>query len=122
MLVKALKNKKDLNNNKPLAAICAAPMVFGNLGLLKNKNATCYPGFEDELHGAIITGNDVEEADNIITGKGAGVAIQFALKIVEKLKGKKLADELSRKMIVKMELFGLPTNRQTAHLLLHKYY
>ncbi len=91
------------DSNKPLAAICAAPMVFGNLGLLKNKNATCYPGFEDELHGAIITGDDVEEADNIITGKGAGVAIQFALKIVEILKGKKLADELSRKMIVKMD-------------------
>jgi len=91
------------DSNKPLAAICAAPMVFGNLGLLKYKNATCYPGFEDELHGAIITGNDVEEADNIITGKGAGVAIQFALKIVEILKGKKLVDELSRKMIVKMD-------------------
>ena len=49
-------------------------MVFGNLGLLKNKKATCYPGFEDELHGAIITGNAVEQTENIITGKGAGIA------------------------------------------------
>ncbi|WP_297093837.1 DJ-1 family glyoxalase III [uncultured Draconibacterium sp.] len=85
---------------KPLAAICAAPMVFGNLGLLKEKQATCYPGFEDELHGAIITGEAVEEAENIITGKGAGVAIKFALKIVEKFKGKEFADELGAKMIV----------------------
>ena len=85
---------------KTLAAICAAPMVFGNLGLLKEKQATCYPGFEDELHGAVITGEAVEEADNIITGKGAGVAIKFALKIVEKLKGKYVADELGAKMIV----------------------
>ncbi|WP_321343178.1 DJ-1 family glyoxalase III [uncultured Draconibacterium sp.] len=85
---------------KPLAAICAAPMVFGNLGLLKEKQATCYPGFEDELHGAIITGEAVEEAENIITGKGAGVAIKFALKIVEKFKGKEIADELGAKMIV----------------------
>ncbi|WP_319273282.1 DJ-1 family glyoxalase III [uncultured Draconibacterium sp.] len=85
---------------KPLAAICAAPMVFGNLGLLKEKQATCYPGFEDELHGAVITGEAVEEAENIITGKGAGVAIKFALKIVEKFKGKEVADELGAKMIV----------------------
>ncbi|WP_303918977.1 DJ-1 family glyoxalase III [Draconibacterium sediminis] len=84
---------------KPLAAICAAPMVFGNLGLLKEKKATCYPGFEEELHGAIITGEAVEEAENIITGKGAGVAIKFALKIVEKFKGKDVADELAAKMI-----------------------
>ena len=66
------------DNEKPLGAICAAPMVFGGLGLLNNKKATCYPGFEEELHGAVITGNDVEQAGNIITGKGAGVAIEFA--------------------------------------------
>ncbi|WP_346864045.1 DJ-1 family glyoxalase III [uncultured Draconibacterium sp.] len=95
--------KQILNFNdskKTLAAICAAPMVFGGLGLLQNKNATCYPGFEEELHGAIITGNDVEQADNIITGKGAGVAIEFALKIVEFLTNKETANELAQKMIV----------------------
>ncbi|WP_321995272.1 DJ-1 family glyoxalase III [Draconibacterium orientale] len=86
--------------NKPLAAICAAPMVFGNLGLLKEKKATCYPGFEEELHGAIITGEAVEQTENIITGKGAGVAIKFALKIVELFNGKEVADELAVKMIV----------------------
>lgn len=85
--------------NKPLAAICAAPMVFGNLGLLKEKRATCYPGFEEELHGAIITGEAVEQTENIITGKGAGVAIKFALKIVELFNGKEVADELAVKMI-----------------------
>ena len=88
------------DSEKPMAAICAAPMVFGNLGLLKEKQATCYPGFEDELHGAIITGEAVAEAGNIITGKGAGVAIKFALKIVEKFNGKEFADELGAKMIV----------------------
>ena len=85
--------------NKPLGAICAAPMVLGNLGLLKGKEATCYPGVEDELHGAIITGEDVEIAGNIITGKGAGVAIKFALKIVEMLIDKSFADQLAKKMI-----------------------
>ena len=84
---------------KLLGAICAAPIVFGNLNILKNKKATCYPGFENQLTGAEITGSNVEVDDNIITGKGAGIAIQFALQIVEKLKGKPLADELSEKLI-----------------------
>lgn len=88
-------------NGKPLGAICAAPMVFGNLGILKGKKATCYPGFEDELIGAEFTGKFVEQAGTIITGKGAGVAIDFALKIVAMLKGKELANELAKKMIVK---------------------
>lgn len=87
-------------SKKLLAAICAAPLVFGNLGILKNKEATCFPGYENQLHGAIATGENIEVSENIITGKGAGVAIDFALKIVEILKGKKFADELSKKMIV----------------------
>lgn len=87
-------------NKKQLGAICAAPLVFGNLGILKNINATCYPGFENQLHGAIVTGGNIEVADNIITAKGAGVAIHFALKIVEQLKGKDLANKLADKMIV----------------------
>ena len=87
-------------SKKMLAAICAAPLVFGNLGILKNKKATCYPGYENQLHGAIATGEDIEVSENIITGKGAGVAIDFALKIVEILKNKKFADELGKKMIV----------------------
>jgi 4-methyl-5(b-hydroxyethyl)-thiazole monophosphate biosynthesis len=91
----------DFNKNgKPLGAICAAPLVFGQLGLLKNKNATCFPGFEKYLEGAKVTGNATETAGNIVTGKGAGVAIQFALKIVENIQGKALADELAQRMVV----------------------
>lgn len=88
-------------NGKPLGAICAAPMIFGNLGILKDKKATCYPGFEEELLGAEVTGKDVQRTGTIVTGKGAGVAIDFALKIVKMLKGKEFADELAKKMIVK---------------------
>ncbi len=87
-------------SKKMLAAICAAPLVFGNLGILKNKKATCFPGYENQLHGAITTGENIEVSENIITGKGAGVAIDFALKIVEILKNKKFADDLGKKMIV----------------------
>ncbi len=104
---KNLKNHQDLNmqitrfysEGKPLGAICAAPIVLGSLKLLKDKKATCYPGYEDQLTGAIVTGNEIEISDNIITGKGAGVAILFALRIVEMLKGKQLADELAEKMV-----------------------
>ena len=77
---------------KLLGAICAAPIDFGHLGILKDRPATCYPGFENLLTGANVTGADVETSGNIITGKGAGVAVRFALKIVEMLKGKVLAD------------------------------
>lgn len=90
----------DFNDNgKPIGAICAAPIVLGNLGILKDVKATCYPGYEGELHGAVVTENDVELAGTIVTGKGAGVAIDFALKIVEMFKGKEAADELAEKMI-----------------------
>ncbi len=87
-------------NGKFLGAICAAPLVFGQLGILKDKNATCYPGFEKFLEGAKTTGFATEVDGNIITGKGAGVAIGFALKIVEQFKGKEIAEELAKKMIV----------------------
>lgn len=87
-------------NGKPLGAICAAPIVLGNLGILENHKATCFPGFENQLKGAKVTGAEVETSGKIITGKGAGVAIKFALKIVESIKGQKFAEELGRKMIV----------------------
>lgn len=87
------------SEGKPLGAICAAPIVFGSLKILKNKKATCYPGNEDQLIGADVTGNDIEVTHNIITGKGAGVAIPFALRIVEMLKGKELSDSLAEKLI-----------------------
>ncbi len=90
---------KFYNEGKSLGAICAAPMMFGDLGILKDKTATCYPGFESKLTGANVTGADVEIAGQIITGKGPGVAIKFALEIVKTLKGDKLASQLAEDMI-----------------------
>lgn len=85
---------------KPIAAICAAPMVLGKLGLLKGRKATCYPGFEQYLEGAVCTGAMVEKDGNIITGKGPGAAMEFALAIVELLQGKEKVAELKEAMIV----------------------
>ena len=85
---------------KPMAAICAAPMVLGKLGLLKGRKATCYPGFEQYLEGAEYTGAIVEKDGNIITGKGPGAAMEFALAVVELLLGKEKVKELKEAMCV----------------------
>ena len=81
-------------NNKLICAICAAPSVLGHKGLLKGKKATCFPGFEKELEGAEFTDEGVVMDGNIITAKGAGVAIEFGLKIAEQFAGKAEADKI----------------------------
>ena len=85
---------------KPLAAICAAPMVYGRRGLLKGKKATCYPGFDKYLEGAEYTGNLVEIADNFILGKGPGAAWKFGFAILEKYVGAEKAQEVRSGMLI----------------------
>lgn len=80
---------------KPIAAICAAPFILGKCGLLKGKKATCYPGFEDDLLGATVTADGVVRDGNIITAKGMGVSLDFALAITELLSGKEKRDEIA---------------------------
>lgn len=72
---------------KPLAAICAAPLVYGRLGIMNGVKATCYPGFEEELQGAICTSALVEEDGQFITGKGPAAAFEFGYTIATKLIG-----------------------------------
>ena len=86
--------------DKPLAAICAAPLVLGNRGLLQGKKATCYPGFETYLQGAEYTAALVEKDGNIITGKGPGAAMEFAFAIVEKYCGMDKVNELRQGMMI----------------------
>ena len=81
-----------------VSAICAAPSVLGGLGILRGKKATCYPGFEDKLTGADCSEDYVVCDGNVITGKGAGAAIDFGLKIVEYFKGSQVSDELRKSM------------------------
>ena len=70
-------------NKKLVAAICAAPMILGELNLLDGRNATCFPGFEENLNGANIVDDSVARDENFITGKGAGVALEFGAEIVD---------------------------------------
>ena len=85
---------------KYLAAICAAPIVFGNLGILKGKRAVCYPGYEAHLVGAEVRSNPYIVDNNIITGRGVGAALQFSLEIVRILKGEESAIQLRKAMLV----------------------
>lgn len=79
---------------KNIAAICAAPRILGSLGLLKGLDAVCYPGNEKFLEGAKLFSGKLVMSSNIITGKGAGVAVDFALKMVEVIEGKEKADKI----------------------------
>ena len=90
---------KFYNENKGIAAICAAPRILGELGFLKEKKACCYPGNEAKLLGAIVTEREVEVSENIITSRGAGTAIAFALAMITFLIGKDTAEELGEKII-----------------------
>ncbi len=83
---------------KFIAAICAAPSVFGHLGLLEGKNATCYPGFEAELRGAIPCEDGVVCDGNIITAKGAGRASDFGFLLAGLLVGGEKALEIRKAM------------------------
>ena len=78
-----------------IAAICAAPLVLGRRGLLKGLRATCYPGFEGELIGAVPTQEGVVTDGNITTAKGMGVALAFAKELVSLFLSKEDAEKIS---------------------------
>jgi 4-methyl-5(b-hydroxyethyl)-thiazole monophosphate biosynthesis len=88
--------KDFASRGKMLSAICAAPRVLGSKGLLRGKNAVCYPGHEAALLGTNVIDSVVVEDDNIITSKGMGTAIDFSLAIIKKLKGAEEAVKMAR--------------------------
>ena len=87
------------NAGKPIAAICAAPSLLGRLGILEGKEATCYPGFEEYLQGAKVVDKRVAADGNVITGRGPGCTVEFALKIVEVLLGQAKRREIAEALI-----------------------
>ena len=87
------------NAGKPIAAICAAPSLLGRLDILEGKEATCYPGFEEYLQGAKVVDKRVAADGNVITGRGPGCTIEFALKIVEVLLGQAKRQEIAEALI-----------------------
>ncbi|MEE1053521.1 MAG: DJ-1 family glyoxalase III [Acutalibacteraceae bacterium] len=86
-------------NNKIIGAICAAPSILGHKGLLQGKNAVCFTGFEKELVGAHVLDRPAVRDGNIVTGWGAGGAVDFALLYLEAIsESEELAKKTARKM------------------------
>lgn len=83
--------------HKWVCAICAAPMVLGKNGLLKNKRFTCYPGCEENLDG-VYTGEEVVVTDNIVTARSMLYSVPFGLKIVELLLSKDVSERVYRQI------------------------
>lgn len=87
---------------RKIAAICAAPaVVLAPLGVLEGRNATCYPGFEGgiEAGGGRYMNQRVVKDGNLITSNGPSSATQFALTIIEALKGQDKADEIAAQIL-----------------------
>ena len=91
--------KEHNAKGKKLAAICAAPTVLGHAGLLNGKNATCYPGCEDGLTGAVCQTAPVVTDGTITTSRGVGTAIPFALKLIAQLYSQEKADEIAKSIV-----------------------
>ncbi len=81
-----------------VTAICASPSILGKIGLLKGKKATCFPGFEKFLEGAIYVSDKAVRDGKIITGKGAGAAAEFGFMMLEALTSKENKDKVKQSM------------------------
>ncbi len=90
---------ESCREEKYIAAICAAPSVLGKYGMLKGRKATSYPGFEDALEGAEILSEPVVQDGFVITSRGMGTALPFALHLVSVLFNPQKADEIGASII-----------------------
>ena len=84
---------------KHIAAICAAPSVLGELGMLKGKRACCYPSFEEKLNCLEVSWEPVVTDGRITTSRGMGTAVRFSLELVSVLYGKEKADEIAESIV-----------------------
>lgn len=84
---------------KYIAAICAAPSIFGHRGILKGRKACSYPSFESHLEGAVVTEGPVEVSDHVITSRGMGTAIDFGLAIASVLDTPGKAEETAQAIV-----------------------
>ena len=83
-----------------VGAICAAPIALAKAGVLEGKRATCFPGFENQLGGAVHETAVVVRDGNVITSRAIGTSMQFALALVEALRDKPAAAKLAERMLV----------------------
>jgi len=81
-----------------IGAICAAPLILGHKGLLKDKKATCFTGFEKDLTGAVVLDTPVVIDGKTVTAYGAGAAFDFGFALLEVLRNAEIADGLKKQM------------------------
>ena len=89
---------KFYEEGKIVAAICAGPITLGKLGIVNGKNATCYPGFEDQLIGCNYKEELVVVDGNVITGRGPASAIPFAFEILNNILPEKV-EQIKKAML-----------------------
>ncbi len=87
-----------------VAAICAAPMLLGKLGLLKDKEYTCFPSVEREIDGNYQKQSTVVKTGKFITSRSAGTAIDFALAIIEELQGTTSSKQIKQMIYYNTEM------------------
>ena len=97
-----LLKDKEADKHVLIGAICAAPTVLGGLGLLKDKKATCFPGMEDQLKCARHSVKKVVKDERIITSRGLGTAVPFALRLIEDLEGEERAQDVAQGIVFQL--------------------
>ena len=102
--LKAHGGLKDLilqfdREEKYIAAICAAPSILSELGILKGRKACAYPSFEESLECAEVVQDPKVVDGHVITGRGMGAAIPFALTLTALLSGREKADEIGQSIV-----------------------
>ncbi len=97
----AAELRRRVAEGLPVAAICAAPTILAELGLLEGRHATCYPDRQGVLadHGAIVDAGNVVVDKNLTTSRGMGTAIDFGLSLIAQIKGQDEADRISRAIV-----------------------
>jgi len=91
--------RSNFRNNNVTAAICAAPMILGETGVLAGQKFTCYPGVESKISHGLFSNESVVVSGNIITARSAASSIEFGLEIINSLLGKTVSDEVKMKIV-----------------------
>ena len=104
--IKASKSALDAvrfawENGKFVAAICAGPTILAQLGITDGKNATCYPGCEEQMGSANMVEAAAVTDGKVITGTSAGCAIPFGLSLIAALKGQDAADTIAKQIVIR---------------------
>lgn len=88
-------------NDKFVAAICAGPTILAALGITDGKNATCYPGCEEQMGSAKMVEAAAVTDGKVITGTSAGCAVPFGLALIAALKGQDAADAIAKQIVIR---------------------